>query len=205
MAGKNSDHNYLFFWKKWKKWKKWKVLRIASFGEKIDQMIFFVEKNEKFLKFSDLARKLIRKTFWQFSPPPPRHLRKFSYFTLQLDTVQSYFHLQGNSLIVLIFTGRKQIYVCFHLHTENQLYTLPGSALKVCVVVGGWVVVLKVKLVISFGFGQAEQYKLVYILLHCYVVLTIRPLAQSVWLGKHFPQIIYSPVHYTPPPTPFFS
>jgi hypothetical protein len=46
------------------------------------------------------------------------------------------------------------------LHTENQLYTLPGSALKVCVVVGGgwwWVVVLKANLVISFGFGQAEQ------------------------------------------------
>jgi hypothetical protein len=44
------------------------------------------------------------------------------------------------------------------LHTKNQLYTFPGSALKVCVVVGGgggWV--LKVNLVISFGFGQAEQ------------------------------------------------
>jgi hypothetical protein len=41
------------------------------------------------------------------------------------------------------------------LHTENQLYTLPGSAFKVCVV-GGWVV-LKVNLVISFDFGQAEQ------------------------------------------------
>ena len=43
----------------------------------------------------------------------------------------------------------------------NQPNTLPGSALKVCVVVvcvwvgGGWV--LKVNLVISFGFGQAEQ------------------------------------------------
>jgi hypothetical protein len=47
------------------------------------------------------------------------------------------------------------------LHTENQLYTLPGSALKVCVVVGGggwWV--LKANLVISFGFGQAEQYQI---------------------------------------------
>jgi hypothetical protein len=37
------------------------------------------------------------------------------------------------------------------LHTKNQLHTLPGSALKV------WVVVMKVNLVISFGFGQAEQ------------------------------------------------
>ena len=33
-------------------------------------MIFFVEKNEKFLEFSDLARKMIRKTFGQFYPPP---------------------------------------------------------------------------------------------------------------------------------------
>jgi hypothetical protein len=41
------------------------------------------------------------------------------------------------------------------LHTENQLYTLPGSALKVCVVGG---CVLKVNLVISFDFGQAEQH-----------------------------------------------
>jgi hypothetical protein len=37
------------------------------------------------------------------------------------------------------------------LHTKNQVYTLPGSALKVCVVGGGG------GLVISFGFGQAEQ------------------------------------------------
>jgi hypothetical protein len=42
---------------------------------------------------------------------------------------------------------------------------LPGSALQVCVVGGGLVVgwwvgggwVLKMNLVISFGFGQAEQ------------------------------------------------
>jgi hypothetical protein len=34
---------------------------------------------------------------------------------------------------------------------------LPGSALKICVVGGGGLVVLKVNLVISFGFGQAEQ------------------------------------------------
>jgi hypothetical protein len=32
-------------------------------------------------------------------------------------------------------------WVNLRLHTKNQLYTLPGSALKVCVVVGGgWVV-----------------------------------------------------------------
>ena len=48
------------------------------------------------------------------------------------------------------------------LHIGNELNTLLGSALKVCVV-GGWVVVggggwvLTVNLVISFGFGQAEQ------------------------------------------------
>ena len=30
-------------------------------------------------------------------------------------------------------------WVTIRLHTENQLYTLPGSALKVCVVGGGWV------------------------------------------------------------------
>jgi hypothetical protein len=41
------------------------------------------------------------------------------------------------------------------LHTENQLYTLPGSALKV-----KWWWVLKVNLVIALAelsFGQAEQ------------------------------------------------
>jgi hypothetical protein len=43
------------------------------------------------------------------------------------------------------------------LHSESQLDTLPGSALKVC---AQWwvVVVLKVNLVISFDFGQPEQY-----------------------------------------------
>ena len=48
-------------------------------------------------------------------------------------------------------------WVNLRLHTENQLYTLPGSALKVCGgggwvdgrVGGGWV--LKVNLVIAFG------------------------------------------------------
>ena len=40
------------------------------------------------------------------------------------------------------------------LHTENQLHSLPGSALKVCVVVGGggW---LRANLVIAFGLALA--------------------------------------------------
>ena len=62
------------------------MLRIARFGEKIDKrnilkiltppriFRFFFEKNEKCLEFSDLARKLIRKTVRQF--PPPRHVRR---------------------------------------------------------------------------------------------------------------------------------
>jgi hypothetical protein len=54
------------------------------------------------------------------------------------------------------------------LHTKNQLYTLPRSALKVCVVVvGGWVV-LKANLVISFGFGQAEQLLHYYFRYYCF-------------------------------------
>ena len=44
-AGKNSDHNYFFFEKN--------------------------EKNEKCLELPDLARKLIRKIFWNFFTPPP--------------------------------------------------------------------------------------------------------------------------------------
>ena len=48
-------------------------------------------------------------------------------------------------------------WVNLRLHTKKQLYTLPGSAFKVSVVGGGWWWVLKVNLVISFGFGQAEQ------------------------------------------------
>jgi aspartokinase-like uncharacterized kinase len=51
--------------------------------------------------------------------------------------------------VVVFLGGSKKT-----LHTKNQLYTLPGSASKVCVVVGGW---SKANLVISFGFGQAEQ------------------------------------------------
>ena len=70
--------------------------------------------------------------------------------------------------------GRLSSWVSLRLHTENQLYTLPGSALKVCVVGGcgtQWQYgavhsgnkVLKVNLVISFGFGQAEQYLVSYL------------------------------------------
>jgi hypothetical protein len=58
--------------------------------------------------------------------------------------------------LVLVFLSISSSWVNLRLHTENQIYTLPGSALKVCVVGSGWVV-LKVNLVISFGFGQAEQ------------------------------------------------
>ena len=38
------------------------------------------------------------------------------------------------------------------LHTENWLCNLPGSAIKVPVVVGGW---LKVNIVIVFGLALA--------------------------------------------------
>jgi hypothetical protein len=80
MAGKHSDH----YFRRWQAkivttiiffCKKRKVLRILRFGEKVDQKnilkispppskdFFFFEKIEKFLEFSDLAGKLIRKTF----------------------------------------------------------------------------------------------------------------------------------------------
>ena len=73
---------------------------------------------------------------------------------MEEDLIFIFFRLSS-----IFFWGRLSSWVNLRLHTENQLYTLPGSALKVCVVVvvgGGWVV-LKVNLVISFGFGQAEQ------------------------------------------------
>ena len=82
MAGKHSDHYFCrwqakivttinFFSRK--KWKKRKVLRIAWFGEKIDQKNIL---EKKCLEFSDLARKLIRKTVRQF-PPPDMCAEKF--------------------------------------------------------------------------------------------------------------------------------
>ena len=40
------------------------------------------------------------------------------------------------------------------LHTENKLCIMHGTALKFCVGVGGWVV-LKVNLVIDFGYSLA--------------------------------------------------
>ena len=38
----------------------------------------------------------------------------------------------------ICFLSISSSWVNIRLHTENQLYTLPGSALKVCVVGGGW-------------------------------------------------------------------
>jgi hypothetical protein len=67
-------------------------------------------------------------------------------------SLSSIFIVFGSSSII----GRLSSLVKIRLHTENQPYTLPGSTLKVCVVVGGWWV-LKANLVISFDFGQAEQ------------------------------------------------
>ena len=75
MAGKYSNHYFQrpqFWFFGGKKIKKQKVLRIAWFGEKVDQkffsFLFFF--NKKFLELPDLARKLIRKTLENFSPPP---------------------------------------------------------------------------------------------------------------------------------------
>ena len=44
------------------------------------------------------------------------------------------------------------------LHNENQLHSLPGSALKVCVVVGGWVVESEFSdcLWLSFSLAMAK-------------------------------------------------
>ena len=65
------------------------------------------------------------------------------------------FRGEGGGVITLFFLlNISSSWVNLRLHTENQLYTLPGSTLKVCV---WWWWVLKVNLVISFGFSQAEQ------------------------------------------------
>ena len=74
MQGKHTDHDFDFFGGENEK--KWKVLRIAWFGEKIDQKKFlkffapppkkgFLTKkqNEKGSELPDLERKLIRKSF----------------------------------------------------------------------------------------------------------------------------------------------
>ena len=41
-------------------------------------------------------------------------------------------------LIPIFLLSISSSWVNMRLHTENQLYTMPGSALKVCVVGGGW-------------------------------------------------------------------
>ena len=53
----------------------------------------------------------------------------------------------------LIFLSISSSWVNLRLQTENQLNTLPGSTLKVCV--GGWWVVLKVNLVIALALALA--------------------------------------------------
>jgi hypothetical protein len=55
------------------------------------------------------------------------------------------------------FSGLLSSWVKIRLHTKNQLYTLPGSDLKVCVVVGGWWWVLTVNLVIDFGLAKPNK------------------------------------------------
>ena len=63
MAGKHSDHYFC-------RWQAKIVTTIIFYFQKN-------EKNEKCLEFSDLARKLIRKTVRQFLPPPDMCAEKF--------------------------------------------------------------------------------------------------------------------------------
>ena len=51
----------------------------------------------------------------------------------------------GTPIVSLIYLSLAKL----RLHTENQLCIMLGSASKVCV--GGWVVVLKVNLVIALA------------------------------------------------------
>ena len=45
----------------------------------------------------------------------------------------------GGFLTIFFLLSISSSWVNIRLHTENQLYSLPGSALKLCVVVvGGW-------------------------------------------------------------------
>ena len=69
----------LFFF--WKKWKKRKVLRIAWFGDKIDQKNILkfpppldFEKNKKCLELPDLAKSWSEFLLENFTFPPPRLL-----------------------------------------------------------------------------------------------------------------------------------
>ena len=55
------------------------------------------------------------------------------------------------SLFVLLSISSSWVYL--RLHTKTQLSIMPGSASKVCVGGGGWV--LKVNLVIDFGYSLA--------------------------------------------------
>ena len=79
------------------------MLRIAWFGEKIDQknilnffypplpqIFFWRKKNEKCLEFPDLARKLVGKIFWKFYPPP-----------------QDFFFLKKRKMIRISWFGEK--------------------------------------------------------------------------------------------------
>ena len=56
-----------------------------------------------------------------------------------------------------VFLSSSSSWVNLRLHTENQLNTLHGSALKVCVVVGGLESGFSDRLWLELGLGQAEQ------------------------------------------------
>ena len=55
------------------------------------------------------------------------------------------------------FLSISSSWVNLRLHTENQLYTVPGSALTVCVVVGGVESQFSDRLWQELSLGQAEQ------------------------------------------------
>ena len=65
---------------------------------------------------------------------------------------------RGGVIGPIFFHSISSSWVNLRLHTENPLYTLPGSSLKVCLVVGGWWwwVVLKVNLVIALALALAK-------------------------------------------------
>jgi hypothetical protein len=56
----------------------------------------------------------------------------------------------------VFFLSISSSWVNIRLHTENQLYTLPGSALKVCVVVGGVESEFSDRLWLELSLGQAD-------------------------------------------------
>ena len=61
----------------------------------------------------------------------------FGLVELMLSLCYAGFSFGGGGPILLFCLSISSSWVNLRLHTENQLYTLPGSALKVCVVVGG--------------------------------------------------------------------